>query len=153
MPSPDRQILADRQAQLVQALNQGGRMPAGFDERRMTLAADSLRRKRRRSVEKVWPALCSALGDQFATTFDAYAWRYPPQNPSADARQFARWLANLPGLSDRVRVRLAAARLMPLLPVILRLREARRWVVLIRWKDRVLQLPLPPGRSWTNPLY
>src|SRR5689334_8387952 len=83
MPSPERQILADRQAKLVQALNHGEPAPPGFDVRRVKLAADSLHRKRRRSVEKVWPALCNALGGHFAITFDAYASEHLPQDPSS----------------------------------------------------------------------
>jgi hypothetical protein len=92
--SEARARLADRQAELVQALVAGGAVPAGFDARRVAGAARSLVNKRLREVAQGWPALVECLGDRFAERFRAYGEQGPPPEggPAADGERFARSL-------------------------------------------------------------
>ncbi len=66
----DRRAVAAEQAAVLSALT-GGPVPPGFDGGRIALAARTLLNKRRRSVERRWPALAAVPG--FAERFAEYA--------------------------------------------------------------------------------
>jgi hypothetical protein len=88
--------LRGQQAQLVAALMQHHPAPGGFDEASLQVAAESLARKRLRSVRRAWPVLVEVLGDRFEERFSAYGQQtnLPAHGgPLADARAFVRWLA------------------------------------------------------------
>src|SRR5262245_31430986 len=84
--------LAERQAELVRALTGRGPPPAGFDATRVCVVALSLVLKRLQAVQRAWPALARALGDDFDHLFPDYATATPaPRDggPLADGDAFA----------------------------------------------------------------
>ncbi len=90
-----RERLARAQRELVEALGVGASVPAGFDVERVHEAAKSLLNKRRRGVERSWPALVAALGDTFRPRFEAWARRHPlgvEASALGDGRRFAQGL-------------------------------------------------------------
>jgi hypothetical protein len=70
----DRQALAAEQRALLAALA-GGSVPPGFDVGRVALAGRTLLNKRRRAVERAWPALAAVPA--FVDHFAAYAAAVP----------------------------------------------------------------------------
>jgi hypothetical protein len=87
-----RERLARAQEQLVRALAVGGPLPGGFSAGRLEAAARALLNKRRRQVQRSWPTLAAALGEDFAPRFEAWARQHPlpvEANPLADGRLFA----------------------------------------------------------------
>ena len=113
MSAPDREAYGARQAQLLDALLRGDEPPAGFDAAQAAAAGSSLRRKRGHAVAQAWPALAVALGDAFATRFDAFARTVdapPSGSPLEDGLAFARTLDDLAALGDDVRAELLLAR-------------------------------------------
>lgn len=102
-----REQLAREQAELVRALGVGAPVPAGFDTSRVLAAAQSLISKRRRGVERAWPALAAVLGPDFAHGFEQWARAHPISvNPDshAEGRRFAQALRSegrLPGRLSR----------------------------------------------------
>ena len=87
-----RERLARAQEELVRALGTGTPVPAGFDAERVRAAARALMDKRRRLVERTWPALASALGTDFTPAFESWATHHPmtvEPSPLADGRRFA----------------------------------------------------------------
>lgn len=87
-----RERLARAQAELARALALGAPVPEGFNAERVQAAADSLLAKRRRQVQRVWPVLAAALGEEYAARFNAWARESPlPLEASAlvDGRRFA----------------------------------------------------------------
>ncbi len=93
MSGDARERLARRQEELARALGLGTPVPAGFDAERVRAAAQALVSKRRRQVQRTWPALAEALGKSFAEHFDAWARNHPllgvEPHPLADGRRFA----------------------------------------------------------------
>ncbi len=90
-----RERLARAQRELVEALGVGAPVPAGFDVERVHEAARSLLNKRRRGVERSWPALVAALGDTFRPRFEAWARGHPlgvEASAFGDGRRFAQGL-------------------------------------------------------------
>lgn len=107
MQAQSRSNLADKQAELVRALADGGPAPADFDSTRLQATAAALARKRRRAVARAWPELTTALGGRFAERFRAFAatMTMPRRGgPLADGRAFARWLSKSRELPDAGRV-------------------------------------------------
>jgi hypothetical protein len=105
--SPVDQALAERQAELVRALVERRKPPAGFDAERLGRTGDSLIRKRAREAARAFPGLARTLGDAFAERFAAFARNVPPPSrggPLADARAFARSLAAAGELPDAGRL-------------------------------------------------
>jgi len=87
-----RERLGRAQAELARALGQGAPVPEGFDVERVRAAADSLLSKRRRWVQRAWPRLAEALGEDFRPRFDAWARENPlgaEGSALADGRRFA----------------------------------------------------------------
>ena len=87
-----RERLARAQAELARALGQGAPVPEGFDAERVRAAADALLSKRRRLVQRAWPRLAGALGEDFRARFDAWARENSlgaEGSPLADGRRFA----------------------------------------------------------------
>src|SRR5690349_15042484 len=76
------------------ALHGTGQCPSGFHADHLKTAADSLARKRARSVQKTWPATAAALGKKFGEIFRSYCAQHPtpPEYPFEDGCQFAQWL-------------------------------------------------------------
>jgi hypothetical protein len=110
-----RARLATAQQALVQALVDGGPVPAGFDPGRVQATSLALARKRARAVASTWPALARALGAGFTARFLAYAAGrpLPAGGALADGLAFGRALeaqGRLPG-DVRVERLLAQARL------------------------------------------
>ena len=92
--SDARQRLKAEQSALVRALQGREPAPAGFDVSMLRVMTASLARKRQRGVEKTWPALSAALGEQFGEQFTLYAADTAPQDhPTLDGHDFALWLA------------------------------------------------------------
>jgi hypothetical protein len=90
----DRETLARQQAALVAALHQTAPPPDGFTPAHVQTAAESLARKRSRSVQKSWPATAAALGETFDSHFSSYCAHHPspPESPYEDGVQFTQWL-------------------------------------------------------------
>lgn len=93
--STPRERLAERQAELLQALLAGGDAPAGFDAERLRVEADVLRNKQGKLVAYLRPDLAEALGERFRALFGEYT----ASNPKTDtirarayADAFADWL-------------------------------------------------------------
>ena len=155
-----RARLAAEQAALVRALVEHAPPPAGFDPARLTLAAESLGRKRICAVARAWPGLAGALGPHFSERFAAFAATSSiPHSggPLADGRAFARALARDARLPDAGRIESLAVDLRyssgpsglkprrgPAIAVAL-LTTPRRLVVAVR-------LPWLGERWWTMPL-
>ncbi|MBP2330855.1 hypothetical protein JOF56_011240 [Kibdelosporangium banguiense] len=95
MTGPQRDRLAEAQAELLRALLADGAPPAGFDPERLRVEANALRSKRRRVVAMIEPDACAELEDRFVPLFDEYARTHPkPTSTRAreDARAFVTWL-------------------------------------------------------------
>ena len=133
----DREGLARSQAALNSALNSSAPVPEGFDAGQIRTAADSLARKRARSVQKAWPATAAALDQSFELHFGSYCAVYPapPESPFLDGLQFVRWLEGLKLLPPDGRVELK------------RWRVYRDGIPRIVRLDRVLVLLLRTRRS------
>jgi hypothetical protein len=111
--APDRLAYGERQARLLEALLRGEAPPAGFAADKAAASGSSLRRKRAHAVARAWPALALALGDEFASRFDAYARAadLPASgDPLEDGLEFARSHAGGGPLPDDVRVEMLLAR-------------------------------------------
>lgn len=96
-----RERLARAQAELARALALGAPVPEGFNTERVRAAADSLLTKRRRQVQRMWPTLAAALGEEYGARFNAWARESPlPVEASAlvDGRRFAESLRAQGGL-------------------------------------------------------
>ena len=108
----DRDILASEQQALVSALHGIGQLPSGFDPDHLHTAADSLARKRARSLQKTWPDTAEALGKKFGEVFNSYCAGHPapPENPFEDGYQFAQWLQRKRMLPPQGKVELARHR-------------------------------------------
>jgi hypothetical protein len=161
MSDDTREKLAREQAALARALGLGEPVPAGFDAERVRASADTLLAKRRRLVQRAWPALSSALGEDFTERFNTWARSHPllgvEPHPLSDGRRFAESLRATGPLPEAVEGELLGFdlrwRLSPdggLLPrrgVVLkmaRLETARRRVLAVRlpW-GRILRWRLP----------
>jgi hypothetical protein len=92
------------QSALIRALAEG-RVPTGFDAKRMNAAGAVLRRKRRALVASVACELRYVLGAEWARRFDEYARASPRDGIDAvsDAERFVAWLAARGELTDDVR--------------------------------------------------
>jgi hypothetical protein len=161
MSDEAREKLAREQAALARALGLGEPVPAGFDAERVRASADTLLAKRRRLVQRAWPALAAALGKDFAERFNTWARSHPllgvEPHPLSDGRRFAEALRAAGPLPEAVEGELFGFdlrwRLTPeggLLPrrglvlKVARLETTRRRVLAIRlpW-GRVLRCWLP----------
>lgn len=94
MTQPQRDRLAEAQAELLRALLAGGSPPAGFDPGRLRVEANSLRAKRRNVVAMLEPVACTDLADRFVPLFDEYAATRPKGTDTRarqDARAFVDW--------------------------------------------------------------
>jgi len=101
-----RERLAQAQRELVRALGVGGPVPEGFDAERVHEAARSLMNKRRRGVERSWPRLAAALGEDFRSRFEAWARTHPlgvEASTLADGRRFAQALLDAGDFPDAAR--------------------------------------------------
>jgi hypothetical protein len=97
MIGPQRDRLAEAQAELLRALLADGPGPAGFDADRLRVEANALRSKRRRVVAMLEPDACAELEDRFVPLFDEYARAHPRATGSRareDARTFVEWLGD-----------------------------------------------------------
>jgi hypothetical protein len=133
-PDPRRADLARRQAALVRALRGDAPTPAGFDPAHVERAADSLGRKRARSVQKAWPATARAVGDRYGEHFAAYAAENPlPTDVDTDGFHFAEWLRSRGLAPDDARLELAVWRVVHGFPFrVLFLRNARTLALVYR---------------------
>src|ERR1051325_799046 len=106
MPTDARQRLADAQTELVRALVCNQNAPMAFDAARVRVTADTLLRKRARTVAHAWPKLARALGPLFDDRFVDYARRTatPDGGPLVDGRMFARALERAGELPDAARM-------------------------------------------------
>jgi hypothetical protein len=149
MPTADaRARLGARQEELVLALTAGGRAPEGFDAGAIGVAAASLARKRLREVARAWPALVRSLGEAtFEERFRSYAEKTPlPAHggPLADGYGLGLPLDAAGELADEARLELLGVamrwkRVAGGLVTrwgwffrVVRLRQARRWVLAVR---------------------
>ncbi|RSM77004.1 hypothetical protein DMH04_35765 [Kibdelosporangium aridum] len=95
MTQPQRDRLAEQQAQLLHALLADGPPPPGFDPERLEVEAKALRSKRRQIVAMIEPDVCADLEDRFVPLFTEYAKAHPRKDGSRmrdDARAFVEWL-------------------------------------------------------------
>lgn len=100
--------LADRQAELVQALVAGGAPPAGVDVTRLDVARRALLHKRLREVAAHWPVLLS--DDATRARFLAWADGRPRTTSHSDGLAFAEHLAAAGLLPVPAAAELGAAR-------------------------------------------
>jgi len=162
-----RATLAAEQAALLTALLQRGTVPAHVDPERARALRGSLRSKRLRTVQRVWPRTAAALGDRFASSFAQYALEHstqPAHGPLADGMQFICWLGARDVLGDAVRLEALGVRLRTVfdrsgLCRVRRaavgtvwLRQAQRLVIAIRIaffgsRPREVWLRVPLGRQ------
>jgi hypothetical protein len=149
----DRDILASEQAALVSALHGIGQPPSGFDTDHLNTAADSLARKRARSVQKTWPATGEALGRNFGRIFQSYCAEHPApdENPFEDGYRFAMWLERKRILPQEGRLELARQRVARSgVPRILYQITHRKILFLFRTREGVrtfhVRLSLNPAR-------
>ena len=84
--------LADRQAELVEALTAGRPVPEGFDGVRVEAARTALVRKRAGEVARQWPLLAAGLGDGWTREFAEWARTRPTQGSLRDGWDLARTL-------------------------------------------------------------
>lgn len=95
MSDDPRKKLAAFQESLARVLTRQESAPCGFDEGRLSLAADRLHAKRRATVEHLIPHTVSSLGDAYAAAFAAYATAHPsppPEGVRLDAVDFLKTL-------------------------------------------------------------
>ena len=113
-----REELARVQAELLRALGEGGVVPEGFDAERVRATADALVSKRRRQVERAWPALVAALGERFGRDFEAWAREHPLRDaephPRAEGRRFLEALRGAGRLSAELEANARRAGLVSL---------------------------------------
>jgi hypothetical protein len=94
MTQPQRDRLAEAQAELLRALLADGPAPAGFDPDRLRVEVDALLAKRRRLVAMLEPEACDEIGDDFVSLFTEYARTHPRTvgtRARGDAREFVEW--------------------------------------------------------------
>ena len=92
----NRQLLLERQYELVSCLVANGPLPDGMSPKRLQLVRRGLANKRRREAISSWPALEARLGNGVFARFDAYAathQRPPGGSPLLDGYAFCQWLA------------------------------------------------------------
>jgi hypothetical protein len=77
-------------AGLVEALVAGGQIPEGFDEARVTAAAQALLRKRADGVARAWPMLARSYGQGWQAEFAVWAAGRPSRGSWLDGWDFAR---------------------------------------------------------------
>ncbi len=82
--------LATRQAELVEALTAGKRVPDGFDGFRFEAARVALLRKRAGEVSRQWPMLAAGFGERWTREFAEWAAARPTQGSLRDGWDFAR---------------------------------------------------------------
>jgi hypothetical protein len=101
-----RAELARGQAAIVRALQVGTDLPPGFQLSQVVTAAESLARKRCRSVQKSWPKLAAGLGDRFETHFRTFASEtpQPAEGSAADGYHFTSRLKSGNLLPESARV-------------------------------------------------
>ncbi|TCO52457.1 hypothetical protein [Actinocrispum wychmicini] len=107
MTEPQREQLAEAQAELLRALLAGGPTPSGFDPERLRVEADALLAKRRRVVAMLEPDARAELDDDFVQLFNEYARTNPRQvgtRAREDAAGFVEW-ARGQGRLERPRTR------------------------------------------------
>lgn len=95
MTDPQRDRLAEAQAQLLRALLADGPAPAGFDPDRLRVEATALLAKRRRVVAMLESEACGDLGDRLVPLFAEFAETRPKlvgTRAREDARAFVEWL-------------------------------------------------------------
>ena len=142
--------LAAQQEALVRALAGQAPPPAGFDTAQIDATAESLLKKRARTVARVWPALARALGDTYAAQFGAYARATPlpaDGSPVADGHAFAQVLSRRGDLSEDARWELLAMQLQYRFPATGPVR--RRWpVVKMMWLRAPRRLVIALGGPW-----
>lgn len=153
---PDRRAeLARQQAALVRALTRNEALPAGFSSTQLAIAAESLARKRSRSISKSWPKLVRALGSQFDEHFLAYAADNPSraEGNDEDASHFAHWLLSRGLLSHEARIELAIWRASNGFPLQLRLVANANELVLVYRIARTVRVARVsiPRRTHVNP--
>jgi hypothetical protein len=160
MPSADElTALATAQAALVRSLTVAAPSPAGFDPQAVAVSARALRKKRVRTVTRVWPRLAEALGETFEEQFLAYAQQHPlPRQggPLADGRRFVQYLQEQGKLPDAGRWEAFAVDLHhvlrpdglhPRTGLFLRLARFPQ----LRWLALAIRLPWLGGRILTLP--
>lgn len=94
MTGPQRDRLAEAQAELLRALLTDGSPPAGFDPERLRVEANALRAKRRGVVAMLQPDACAELADKFVPLFNEFARTHPKSTGTRareDARDFVAW--------------------------------------------------------------
>jgi hypothetical protein len=97
-----RHELARAQAALVASLKTGAPPPPNFAADQLDVAGESLLKKRRRSLEKMWPTIATVLAESYASQFRAFARDFPfadPDDTRSDGARFARWLLEHANLS------------------------------------------------------
>jgi hypothetical protein len=113
MTQPQRDRLAEAQAELLRAVLADGPAPAGFDPDRLRVEANALRAKRRRVTAMLEPEACAELGERFVPLFDEYATAHPRMigtRARDDARAFVEWLWDQDHLDRPRRARFAIFR-------------------------------------------
>src|SRR3954454_8116585 len=85
--------LADRQAELVEALTSGRPVPEGFDGFRVEAARVALLRKRAGEVSRQWPLLAAGFGTGWMQEFARWAATRPTRGSLRDGWDLARELA------------------------------------------------------------
>lgn len=151
--APDvRGSLAKRQAAVVRALTGGGALPQEFDPVQVQTASKSLARKRKRGIQKAWPALSKEIAQYFVE----YAAQMPPADAryDADATRFGMWLASMGRLPSSARKELAARRMARGFPLRIVFLSRRSWFRLlcgfrgaIRWFPNERRTSYAPNRS------
>ncbi len=88
-----RARLSAKEQRLIEVLLRGEGTIEGFDSSRLRATAESLRRKRARSVARAWPILSRSMGPDFEALFLRYVAEFPlpPEDSLEDGRAFARW--------------------------------------------------------------
>jgi hypothetical protein len=84
--------LAQRQAELVDALVAGGPVPSGFDPDRIEATRRALLRKRAGEAAKAWPVLAASLGEHWVSVFSAHRSGTAPLGGLRDGWELARTL-------------------------------------------------------------
>ena len=135
-PRDSRDERAQQQAALIRAIHD--RDPAsagGLDLSKLQVTAESLWRKRMRSIQKAWPATSRGLGERFSDQFELYAAEYStPDNAGLDGYQFACWLHDRQKLPDDARVELMRRQLARGRPLrVAWLRRSRCVLIGYRW--------------------
>jgi len=157
MPGDARENVARQQAALVEALASPGSGPLayGLDARQIWIAAAAVAAKRSHSVERAWPELADALGDQFPPLFwrYAHAHRLPRASEPPDHQRFFQFVLRQADLPGEIWQRLLLLQVRRAVPV--RFRLTRRGLILAVWCGRCsfayqIAFRWPPSRvrSW-----